>query len=98
MKLSFDSEDGAPTDAGRDLANLAEKLRQRFRVCAAACPSHGGTHSQAIAIAALASSEDKLTQLLDAIVGFCDAFGLGRVSSEETLFDHVDEIGEYQEQ
>lgn len=95
MKLNFESNLARRTqDGDRDLKNLAEKIRSRFRVNAAAILSdHSG--SDAIAIAALGSSAEKLSQLLDAIVDFCEQSGLGRIDNEETLLDHIDAIAEY---
>ena len=54
MKVSFD-EEGHPAinDGGRELKALAEKIRSRFKVSAAAILDHGSRSGSAIAIAAL---------------------------------------------
>lgn len=96
MKVAFD-EEGRPAidDGGRELKALAEKIRSRFKVVAAATNSDQHGSGDAIAIAALASTEEKLSRTLDAIVTFCEQAGFGRIISEDTLFDHIDAITEY---
>ncbi len=98
-KITFEEELGAdnlrPGTAGkRDLHQLVEKIRAKFKVCAAAIESDS-MGSDAIAITALGSSEDRLTRSLDGILGFCEESGYGRVGSEETLIDHIDVISEH---
>lgn len=96
MKIAFDEEGRAATsDGGRELKALAEKIRSRFKVSAAASPGEETGGSDAIAVAALGSTEEKLSKTLDAIVTFCEQAGFGRIAGEDTLFDHVDAIAEY---
>ena len=97
-KITFEAEDmgelRAATAGKRDLHQLVEKIRVKFKVCAAAIDSaaQGG---DAIAITALGSTEDRLTRSLDAILEFCEESGYGRIGSEEALVDHIDVIGEH---
>ncbi|MCX6111587.1 MAG: DUF503 family protein [Proteobacteria bacterium] len=93
VKISFE----AATDPGFDrkaLRSLSEKIRARFKVCAAAA---GGDESSdtVLAIAALGSSEERLTNTLDAISEFCEASGFGRIASEQTLMDHIDALADF---
>jgi uncharacterized protein YlxP (DUF503 family) len=96
MKIAFDEEGRAATaGGGRELKALAEKIRSRFKVSAAASPGEETGGGDAIAVAALGSTEEKLSKTLDAIVSFCEQAGFGRIAGEDTLFDHVDAIAEY---
>ncbi len=96
IKLTF--EQGPETkDDRKALRNLAEKIRARFKVCAAACGEDGDAGSTSIAVAALGSSEERLTHTLDAITEFCEASGFGRVESEQALLDHIDAVGDFAE-
>lgn len=95
VKITFEDEPGASTaSSGRDLHSLLEKLRSRFKVCAAAIGADSSGDGTAIAITALASSEERLTRTLDGIVDFCEESGFGRVASEEALLDHIDALAE----
>lgn len=87
VKITFEDEPNGE-NAGRDLHTLTEKLRSKFKVCAAAVGDGG------VAITALASTEEKLTRTLDAVVDFCEESGFGRVASEEALLDHIDALAE----
>jgi uncharacterized protein YlxP (DUF503 family) len=89
-KFSFE-EGPATGDDRRELRSLAEKLRAKFKVSAAAC-DEDGTGPSAIAIAALGSSAERLSKTLDAISEFCEASGFGRVESEQALLDHLDNL------
>ena len=92
VKISFESA----TDPGFDrkaLRSLSEKIRARFKVCAAAAEAEDmGT---ILAIAALGSSEERLTSTLDAISEFCEASGFGRIAAEQTLMDHIDSLADF---
>jgi uncharacterized protein YlxP (DUF503 family) len=91
VKLSFEDVSSSSADVRRDLHGLVEKLRSRFKVCAAAIEEGDAT---AIAVTALGSSEARLTQTLDAITDFCETSGFGRLDSEQTLMDHIDAVCE----
>ena len=84
IKLTFDLDAGPRPDE-RALASAAEKIRARFKVAVAALPEDG-----ALAIAALGSSESRLSQTLDAIAELCERSGLGRVDTESARLDDLD--------
>ncbi len=93
VKLNFEAGT-LPADR-KSLRSLVEKLRARFKVCAAVCGDEEEGGVSAIAITALGSSEERLSQTLDAISEFCETAGFGRVESEQALMDHVDAIPDF---
>ena len=94
VKLSFEPTDLPPDRKG--LRSLVEKLRSRFKVCAAVCDGDGDDGSS-IAIAALGSSSERLSQTLDAITEFCEGAGFGRIEAEQSLMDDLDAITDFEE-
>ena len=94
VKFSFEANADTAQDR-RDLRQLTEKIRSRFKVCAAACDEDAG--SNAVAITALASTEERLTHTLDAIAEFCESSGFGRIESEQSLVDHIDALADFNE-
>lgn len=98
MKLSFEADTSIRSqDADRELKNLAEKVRARFKVSAAAILDDA-SGLPGIAVAALGSNSEKLSQTLDAIVSFCEQAGLGRIDHEDSILDDIDAIADYQQQ
>ena len=95
VKLTFEPDAQSAEDR-RDLQALALKLRVRFKVCAAAIVDASEQGPAAIAIAALASHEERLSQTLDAISEFCET-SYGPIASEQSLMDEIDAIGDFQE-
>jgi hypothetical protein len=96
VKLTFEAAARLDAEADRrELRALAEKLRARFKVCAAVCESPGDV--PALAVTALGSSAEKLSQSLDALSEFCET-SYGRIESEEALLDHVDNVGDYEDE
>jgi uncharacterized protein YlxP (DUF503 family) len=94
VKLSFEAATDSSQDR-KDLRQLTEKIRARFKVCAAAC--NDDPEGTAIAITALGSSEERLSHTLDAIAEFCETSGYGRILSEQTLMDHLDALADFAE-
>ena len=92
LKLTFETEPGHEADL-QALRSLTEKLRSRFKVCAAVCTADAGATS--LAITALGSSEERLSQTLDKVSVCCEEAGLGRIASEDALLDHIDNIAEF---
>lgn len=90
VKLVFEDE-GATSGDRKDLRTLVEKIRSKFKVAAAML---GENEGDGLAIAALGSSEERLTQTLDAISDFCEDSGFGRIASEQALMDHMDTLQE----
>ena len=94
VKLSFE-KGPETTEDKKALRSLVEKLRARFKVCAAACEDEPSGQA-AVAVTALASSEERLTHTLDAITEFCETSGFGRIESEQALLDHLDSLADFE--
>ncbi len=94
VKLTFEAMGKTPADR-KAVRSLAEKLRSRFKVCASVCEADEEQGTTAIAVATLGSTEERLSQSLDAISEFCETHGIGRVESEQTLLDHIDAISDF---
>lgn len=94
LKINFEF-DGGTSDDRKDLRSLVEKLRAKFKIAAAVVTGDGGDAS--VAVAALASSEERLSHTLDAITDFCEDSGFGRIASEQALLDHIDNLEELPE-
>jgi uncharacterized protein YlxP (DUF503 family) len=92
VKLGFETNFDSELDR-RELRQLAEKIRARFKVCAAVHEHNDAGPS--LAIAALSSSAERLDQTLDAISEFCESSGYGRVESEQSLVDHIDALADF---
>lgn len=94
-KFTFEQTGKGLSDDRKELRNLVEKIRSRFRVSCAIVSDEESNGESAIAVAALASSEEALSRNLDSIAEFCETAGFGRVESEQTLLDHIDAIEDY---
>lgn len=94
VKLTFESQGKSAIDR-KEVRSLVEKLRARFKVCASVCEEDESQGATSIAVATLGSTEERLTQSLDAISEFCESHGIGRIESEQTLMDHIDSIQEF---
>jgi predicted transcriptional regulator len=94
VKIIFEHEPGSPTPDRKELAAFLDKLRARFRVTALAHSNTQEDGETSIAYTSLAHSEESLTKQLDAIAAFCEEQGLGRVADESVLMDHIESIGE----
>ena len=90
-KLTFSAQPRLEDDAQAFRA-LAEKIRSRFKVCAAFYQTDAGDFC--LAVTALGSTTERLSQTLDRISTFCEDAGFGRVESEEALLDHIDHLGD----
>lgn len=89
--IEVESHPSGDSTLDRDLKQLAEKIRSRFKVCAAYTTTPGAD-ANGIAVAALGPHEERLSRQLDAIVEFCEQSGIGRVINEQALIDHIDNI------
>ncbi|SMF55638.1 hypothetical protein [Pseudobacteriovorax antillogorgiicola] len=86
-------EDQQTTYDKRELKALTEKIKSRFHVCVKINkPQEAGI--PAIVISALEHSQNQLDQKLDRIADFCEESGFGRIDSEETFFEHIDNLFE----
>jgi uncharacterized protein YlxP (DUF503 family) len=106
VKITFEDEPDAPAakpdsrqgGGRRDLHTLVERIRGKFKVCAAAISGEDVGEGASLAVTALGSSEEKLSRTLDAIVDFCEESGFGRIASEEALLDHIDALAALSEE
>ncbi|MEI6398609.1 MAG: hypothetical protein WCO71_07560 [Pseudomonadota bacterium] len=98
VKITFESENGAPAPDRKDMSALIEKLRARFRITVMAYSNGQEDGETAIAYTSLAMSEESLGKQLDAISAFCEETGIGRIGDEAVLMDHIDSIGEDSEE
>ncbi len=96
--IYIESESAKGQDLTTDLKRLAEKIRGRFKVCAACTSGNQRSEAHGIAIAALGAEEEKLSRLIDSIVAFCEQSGIGRVTNEEALIDHIEHINQSEEE
>jgi hypothetical protein len=94
VKITFESEEGAPAPDRKEMAAFIEKLRARFRITVMPYGSMQEDGETSIAYTSLASSEESLSKQLDGIAAFCEECGMGRVADEAVLMDHIDSIGE----
>lgn len=94
VKITFESEEGAPAPDRKEMAAFIEKLRARFRITVMPYGTMQDDGESSIAYTSLASSEESLNKQLDAISAFCEESGMGRVADEAVLMDHIDSIGE----
>lgn len=91
-KIVFET-DRATGNEAKDAKALCEKLVQRLKVCAKASTKGDGSVS-AIAVAALARTEEEMNGLLDKVLEICDSSDLGRVESEYSVVEHIDVLEE----
>lgn len=94
VKITFETEQGAPAPDRKEIAAFIEKLRARFRITVMAYGNMQEDGETSIAYTSLAASEESLSKQLDAIAAFCEEAGIGRVADEAVLMDHIDSIGE----
>jgi uncharacterized protein YlxP (DUF503 family) len=96
-KFTFEQSGREVADDGKELRNLVEKIRARFKVSCAIVSKEEDEGTTAIAVAALGGTEEALDKSLDGIAEFCENAGFGRIESEQTLLDHIDALDEYVE-
>jgi uncharacterized protein YlxP (DUF503 family) len=96
-KFSFEASGKEGSDDRKELRNLVEKIRARFKVSCAIVSKEEDEGTAAIAVAALGGTEESLDKTLDGIAEFCENAGFGRIESEQTLLDHIDALDEYLE-
>ena len=94
MKLGFDEEHREIRDL-KTMKSISEKVRSRFKVNVLCSNSPSAAFE--IVISALSLREEKLNNLLDTIEDFLENEGIGRITSESTLMDHVDNIEEFEQ-
>ncbi|MEZ4741749.1 MAG: hypothetical protein R3B45_04775 [Bdellovibrionota bacterium] len=70
-------------------SSLCHRLRDKLKVCAKVC-SNNQNDQISIALAALASTENEIEQLLDKALELCENSELGRVDSEYSAIERID--------
>jgi hypothetical protein len=84
-KLSFEPE-STVRDA-KELAQLADKLRQRFKISIQIADEFYKGGQAGIVVAAVHSQEMQLSSLIDEIADACENSGYGRIHSESTILE-----------
>jgi 2'-5' RNA ligase len=84
-KLSFEAE-STPGDP-KALAQLAEKLRQRFKISIQIADEFYKGGQAGIVVSAVHSHEMQLSELIDEIAEACEKSGFGRIDSESTILE-----------
>ena len=93
VKITFEFDPEAPAPDRKDLHNMVEKIRSRFRVTVMPCNTVEEDGVTAIAYTSLAHSEESLNKQMDAIATFCEEAGFCRIADEAVLMDHIEIIG-----
>lgn len=96
-KLTFEQSGKPVADDRKELRSLVEKIRARYKVSCAIVSHEDDDGVTAIAVTALAGSEEALDRTIDGIAEFCENAGFGRIDSEQTLLDHIDALDDYLE-
>lgn len=96
-KFTFEQSGKPMADNRKELRSLVEKIRARFKVTCAIVSHEDDDGVTAIAISALAGSEEALDHTLDGVAEFCENAGFGRIDTEQTLMDHIDALDDYLE-
>lgn len=91
-KLAFESQQ-TPRDA-RELSQLVDKLRQRFRISVQIADEFHKSGTAAIVVAAVHSQEEQLSKLIDDIADSCENSGFGRIHSESTILEDFEAFNE----
>ncbi len=91
-KLAFESQQTA-RDA-RELSQLVDKLRQRFRISVQIADEFHKFGTAAIVVAAVHSQEEHLSKLIDDISDSCENSGFGRIHSESTILEDFEAFNE----
>lgn len=85
--------DSATGQDDKALRALCDRIRARFKV--SVLPNTSSDDGEAsIVVAALGRTEERLSRLLDHICDACEESGFGRIESETTLLDHIDNLGD----
>jgi hypothetical protein len=89
-KIIFDWDANTTSDQ-REMHNLVESVRKKFKVAALSIQDSQGI-PVGVAITALAYDENELNKKIDAMTEHCENFGIGRVSWDRALVDHIDVV------
>jgi uncharacterized protein YlxP (DUF503 family) len=91
-KILIDLDESTAGDQ-RLIQQLVERLRKKFKISAMTLNDSGGI-PVGVGVAMLASKESDAHRKVDEIIRDCEEFGIGRVSWERALIDHIDAIDE----
>lgn len=84
-KLTFEAQ-STSRDA-RELSQLLDKLRQRYRISVQISDEFHKSGVAGIVVAAVHSQEEHLSKLIDDIADSCENSGFGRIHSESTILE-----------
>lgn len=84
-KLVFEAQ--TTKHDARELAQLADKLRQRFRISIQITDEFHKGGQAGIVVAAVHSQEMQLSNLIDEIADACENSGFGRIETEQTILE-----------
>ncbi|MES2746331.1 MAG: hypothetical protein V4655_12945 [Bdellovibrionota bacterium] len=84
-KLTFERQ--TTPHEGRELAALVEKLRARFKISVEIADEFHKGGEAGVVVAAVHTSEMKLSSLIDSISDACEDSGFGRIHSENTILE-----------
>ena len=82
---------------GRELHAFVKKVQARFPVCVRSLREGEGEAGSSFVVATLGDKEQFVSQQLDEIAAFAEKSGFGRISSEDVLFDHIDNLSDQAE-
>jgi 2'-5' RNA ligase len=94
-KLTFEPEPTA-RDA-KELAQLADKLRQRFKISIQIADEFYKGGQAGIVVAAVHREEMQLSNLIDEIADACENSGYGRIHSESTILEDFESYANEEE-
>ena len=89
MKVIFDEDCFPAKDWTRGAASLCVRLQNRYRILAKPDPS---ASELAIITLCLVQDEHKGDVLFDKILASCEAYGLGRVLTDERIMEESQEV------
>ena len=90
-RITFES--GETSYDQKELKSLTESLKKRFQVCVKV-DREAQSFGHSIVVTCLDHKNETLSSRLDKISLFCEESGFGRIESEETFFDHVENLFE----
>jgi hypothetical protein len=91
-KILIDLDESTAGDQ-RLIQQLVERLRKKFKLSAMTLNDSEGIPI-GVGVALLAIRESDAHRKIDEIIKDCEEFGIGRVSWERALVDHIDTIDE----
>ncbi len=74
----------------REMKALVDRLRKKFKVSVLSYNPKG--YGNTIIVSLLGHSEHKLSQTLDEVAEYCEFSGFGRIDSETTFLDDIENL------